>query len=81
MIFNTVSINPEFIKSYFQFGINAKAMQEEIFKINYWNPLNYCEKKRLDDSPYGGGRGMILSYPPMKKMMLEIGKKKKNELE
>ena len=75
MFLNTVSINPEFIKSYFQFGINAKAMQEEIFKINYWNPLNYCEKKRLDDSPYGGGRGMILSYPPMKRMMLEIEKK------
>ncbi len=75
MIFNTVSINPEFIKFYFQFGINAKAMQEEIFKLNYWNPLNYCGKKRLDDSPYGGGRGMILSYPPMKKIMLEIQKK------
>ena len=47
------------------------------FKINYWNPLNYCEKKRLDDSPCGGGRGMILSYPPMKKMMVEIEKKNK----
>ena len=56
MIFNTISINPEFIKSYFQFGINAKAMRKEIFKINFWNPLNFCKKKRLDDSPYGGGR-------------------------
>ena len=76
MIFNTISINPEFIKTYFQFGINAKAMRKEIFKINYWNPLKYCGKKRLDDSPYGGGRGLILSYPPMKKTMVEIKKKK-----
>ena len=45
MIFNTISINPEFIKTYFQFGINAKAMRKEIFKINYWNPLKYCGKK------------------------------------
>ena len=77
MIFNTISINPEFIKTYFQFGINAKAMRKEIFKINYWNPLKYCGKKRLDDSPYGGGRGLILSYPPMKKTMVEIEKKNK----
>lgn len=77
MIFNTISINPEFIRSYFQFGINAKAMREKIFKINYWNPLNYSRKKRLDDSPYGGGRGLILSYPPMKKTMMEIKKKNK----
>ena len=47
MIFNTISINPEFIKTYFQFGINAKAMRKEIFKINYWNPLNYCGKKKI----------------------------------
>ena len=47
MIFNTISINPEFIKSYFQFGINAKAIREGVFNVNYWNPLNYCGKKRL----------------------------------
>ena len=77
MIFNTISINPEFIKSYFQFGINAKAIREGVFNVNYWNPINYCGKKRLDDSPYGGGRGLILSYPPMKKTMLDIEKKNK----
>ena len=82
MIFNTISINPEFIESYFQFGINAKAMREKIFNVNCWNPLNYCGKKRLDDSPYGGGRGLILSYPPMKKKtMMEVEKKIKNEFE
>ena len=31
----------------------------------------------MDDSPYGGGRGLILSYPPMKKTMLDIEKKNK----
>ena len=77
MNFNAISINPEFIKSYFQFGINSKAMSNEIFKVNYWNPINFCRKKRLDDSPYGGGRGLILSYPPMKKTMVEIEKKNK----
>lgn len=52
-----------------EYGVVGKAVQRNILSLHYWNPRDYANNKhnRVDDRPYGGGPGMLMQYPPLKK--------------
>lgn len=49
-------------------GISRRALQNELYKLNFWNPRDYTHDRHntVDDRPYGGGPGMLMLYQPLK---------------
>lgn len=57
-----VTLFPEFIEQYAEFGIIARAIKNKLVQIRAVNLRGFAIDKRgtVDDRPYGGGLGMVL---------------------
>ncbi len=66
MIFDVLTLFPEMIESYCGFSIIKRASQAEIITVNTVNPRDFTldKHKKVDDTPYGGGAGMVLMAQP-----------------
>ena len=66
MRFDVLTLFPEIIESYCSFSIMKRAKDGEIFTLNTVNPRDYTldKHKKVDDTPYGGGAGMVLMAQP-----------------
>lgn len=62
--FIAISIFPEIFKA-LKFGITGQAMKKNLYELTLINPRNYAENPRgyVDDRPFGGGPGMIMTAP------------------
>jgi tRNA (guanine37-N1)-methyltransferase len=49
------------------FGVIGRAIREGIVELGFWNPRDYAQDRHrsVDDRPYGGGPGMVMSAPPL----------------
>ncbi len=66
MIFDVITLFPEMIKDYCGYSIMKRAVDNEIFSVNTINPRDFTldKHKKVDDTPYGGGAGMVLMAQP-----------------
>ena len=66
---NFISIHPQFIESYLQFGVFKSARDKKLINIKNINLRDYAVDSRgtVDDRPYGGGDGMVLRPEPLAK--------------
>jgi tRNA (guanine37-N1)-methyltransferase len=64
---NVVTLFPEFFESPLKASLLGKAVQAGIVKVNFINPREYTlsKHKKVDDSPYGGGAGMVMMVEPI----------------
>lgn len=64
--FNYLTTFPEIIKSYFSYSIPGKAIKKNIISYSCINLRDYTSDKHktTDDSPYGGGAGMLMKIEP-----------------
>ncbi len=62
MTFNIITIFPEIFNSYFNESIIKRALEKEKIKINVINLRDFTtdKHKTVDDTPYGGGAGMLM---------------------
>ncbi len=76
MIFDIVTLFPELIDVYTKNGIIKRAIENNLFNLNYVNLRDYSlsKHKKVDDYPYGGGPGMLLKPEPMFKALNSIKK-------
>lgn len=67
MIFNILTLFPDTIRCFFRESIVKRAVENEIIQINIYNIRDYStdKHKRVDDYPFGGGRGMLLTPDPL----------------
>lgn len=67
MQFDIITIFPDMFKSYFSESIIKRAQEKKLIKINIHNLRDYTKDKHktVDDTPYGGGAGMILKVEPI----------------
>ena len=67
MRYDVITLFPEFIESYFNSSIAKRAKENNIIQINTHNPRDYTKNKhkKVDDTPYGGGDGMVLMCQPI----------------
>jgi len=82
MRFDIITIFPRIFDSYFSESILARARKNKLIEINIHNLRDYTTDKRrtVDDTPYGGGAGMVLKVEPIYKVVEAIKKRKtKNE--
>ena len=66
MRFDVLTLFPELINSHLDFSIMKRATDEGIFEVNAVNPRDFTldKHKKVDDTPYGGGAGMVLMPQP-----------------
>jgi tRNA (guanine37-N1)-methyltransferase len=80
MNFQIITIFPEMLDSYFKEGMVGRAVGKKIIKIRAHNLRDWTDDKHrsVDDSPYGGGAGMVMKVEPIIKALnaLQIGDKR-----
>jgi tRNA (guanine37-N1)-methyltransferase len=67
MHFGVVTIFPEYFKPLSKYGIFARAIKSGLMSIKTVNPRTFTEDKyqAVDDTPYGGGAGMVMTIKPI----------------
>ncbi|MFZ2153648.1 MAG: tRNA (guanosine(37)-N1)-methyltransferase TrmD [Candidatus Moraniibacteriota bacterium] len=67
MKFNIITIFPKIFDSYFNESILSRAQKENLIEIKIHNLRDYATDKHqtVDDTPYGGGAGMVLKIEPI----------------
>ena len=80
--FNIITIFPKILDSYYKESILGRAQKNKLTKINYINLRDFTNDKHksIDDSPYGGGAGMILKIEPIVRAIKSIKRKKKSKI-
>ena len=66
MRFDVMTLFPEMIEAYCGFSILKRAVEAGGISVNTVNPRDYTlnKHKKVDDTPYGGGAGMVLMPQP-----------------
>ena len=66
MRFDVLTLFPELIQSHLDFSIMKRAKEDGVIEVNTLNPRDYTldKHKKVDDTPYGGGAGMVLAPQP-----------------
>jgi tRNA (guanine37-N1)-methyltransferase len=67
VLFDVITLFPDFFTSALESGLLGKALAKQIAKVNLVNPRDFTQDKhrRVDDEPYGGGVGMLLKPEPI----------------
>lgn len=66
MKFDIITLFPEIISNYCSYSIVGRAQKQESISVNTVNPRDFTHDthKKVDDTPYGGGAGMVLMCKP-----------------
>lgn len=67
MRIDVLSLFPDMITSYCEASILGIALEQKLYELHVHNPRDYTQDKhkRVDDTPYGGGAGMVLQCQPL----------------
>lgn len=64
--FHIITLFPDLIKTYCSVSIIGRGIERQEISVQTYNPRDFCSDKyrKVDDSPYGGGAGMVLKPEP-----------------
>lgn len=64
---DVITLFPEMFDAITHYGITGRARKNEVFRLRTWNPRDFAKDnyRTVDDSPYGGGPGMIMLPQPL----------------
>lgn len=67
MRFDILTLFPESIDPYLHTSILGRAHEKDLIESRLWNIRDFTEDKHktVDDTPYGGGAGMVLKIEPI----------------
>lgn len=67
MRFHIMTLFPEIFNSYMNESIMKRAVEKEIIEVYVYNIRDYSENKhkKVDDYPFGGGAGMVMTPQPI----------------
>ncbi len=76
MQFNVVTLFPEMVEQVTENGVVGRAENAGVFRLKCWNPRDYAQNKHrsVDDRPYGGGPGMVMTVQPLQDTLDAIKK-------
>jgi tRNA (guanine37-N1)-methyltransferase len=80
MKFDIITIFPEILDSYFKEGMIGRALKTKKIKIKAHDLRKWANDKHrsVDDSPYGGGAGMVMKAEPIIKALKQVVKNRLN---
>ena len=67
MKIDIISLFPEFFDAFFTHSIIKRALLANRLEMKVTNPREFSHSKhgQVDDTPYGGGAGMLMKAPPL----------------
>ena len=76
MKIDIISLFPNMFKGFLEESIIKRAIEKGVVEINVINPRPFANNKHhhVDDTPYGGGAGMVLQCEPLFKCFASIEK-------
>lgn len=79
MNFNIITIFPKIFDSYFNIAMIKRAQLKKLVKIKITDLRQFAgnKYKSVDDTPYGGGAGMVLKVEPIYMALKSIKRRKK----
>lgn len=68
MHFDVITLFPEMFSA-ISCGIVGRALGKDLISLKCFNPRDYTSDRyaKVDDSPYGGGPGMVMLFEPLQK--------------
>ena len=80
--FDIITLFPDLVKPYFKESILKIALDKKSIQVNFWNPRDFSldKHKNVDDTPYGGGAGMILAPQPIYDCLQAVKAKNKGKV-
>lgn len=80
MKFNIITIFPEMFDSYFGNSIIKRAQNDHKIEIKIHNLRDWTQDKHktVDDTPYGGGAGMLMKIEPLYRAIMDVVGPKKS---
>lgn len=75
MKFHLITLFPEACDAYLSASIIGRARKEKKISIKYQTPRDFVTNKwgKVDERPYGGGPGMVMSAMPVVRAVLRAG--------
>ena len=66
--FSVITLFADMIDAYCRQGVIGRACEQGLMEVNTVSPRDFASGKRanVDDSPYGGGPGMVMSVAPLR---------------
>ncbi|MCE5330500.1 tRNA (guanosine(37)-N1)-methyltransferase TrmD [bacterium] len=82
MIFDVITIFPDLIFEYKNYGVTKEAFIKNIAQLNIYNLRDFTKEKhkKVDDRPYGGGSGMVMMVQPFYDAVKFIKEKEKQKV-
>ncbi|MFH1426523.1 MAG: tRNA (guanosine(37)-N1)-methyltransferase TrmD [Candidatus Kerfeldbacteria bacterium] len=82
MRFDVITIFPELFDSFLDTSIVKRAIADKKIEVRFFNPRDKTTDKHntVDDTPYGGGPGMVMKVEPIAKTIRSIRKKKRSRV-
>src|SRR3989338_2722114 len=78
--FDIITIFPEIFDSYFEESLLKRAQEKKLLEIRVHNLRDWTDDshKTVDDSPFGGGLGMVLKIEPIYRAVTALKSKIQN---
>ena len=82
MRFDVLTLFPETIQKACDFSIIKRATDQGLISVNSINPRDFSidKHKKVDDTPYGGGAGMLLSCQPYLDALASVEKMQNSQI-
>lgn len=79
MKFKLISIFPNILDSYLSESIISRAQTKKIISVDTYDLRQWTSDKHktVDDTPYGGGAGMLMKVEPIYRAVTDLKKKSK----
>lgn len=80
MKFNFITLFENLIKPYFDDSILKRALDKNLFEVDFINPRDFSKDKhkKVDDYMIGGGAGLLMGIEPLSDAILNIKNKNPN---
>ncbi len=74
MRIDVVTLFPGMFDALLDYGITGRAFDQGSLVVNTWNPREAADNRHrsVDDRPYGGGPGMVMSVAPLRATLQRI---------
>jgi len=74
MRIDIITVSPELIKSPFEYSIIKRAIDKNLVEVHFHNLRDYAinDYGKIDDTPFGGGAGMVLMIEPIEKCITKL---------
>jgi len=74
MRFHIMTLFPEIFNSYMNESIMKKAVEKNIIEVNIYNIRDFStnKHKKVDDYPFGGGAGMVMTPQPIYSAIMAV---------